>query len=119
MPEGYDTIIGERGARLSGGQVQRLSLARVFLKNAPILILYEATSTLDADSETHILQAIERVLPERIVLIIAHRMHTISGVDHIVVLQEGRVVDQGTHEDLLTRSPLYQELVHAYEGASI
>ncbi len=119
LPEGYDTIIGERGARLSGGQVQRLSLARVFLKNAPILILDEATSTLDADSETHILQAIERVLPERIVLIIAHRMHTISGVDHIVVLQEGRVVDQGTHEDLLTRSPLYQELVHAYEGASI
>jgi ATP-binding cassette subfamily C protein CydD len=116
LPDGYDTVIGERGARLSGGQVQRLSLARVFLKNAPILILDEATSTLDAESEATVLQMIDRVLPGRIVLIIAHRMHTISSADRIIVLQDGSIEDQGKHKDLLERSPLYQDLVHAYEG---
>ncbi len=115
LPNGYDTIIGERGARLSGGQAQRLSLARVFLKDTPILVLDEATSTLDAESETQVLQAIDAVAQDRVVLVIAHRLNTITSADQVIVLQDGRVEDSGSHEALLARSPLYQRLVAAYE----
>ena len=119
LPQGYETIIGERGTRLSGGQVQRLSLARAFLKDAPILIVDEATSTLDVESEARVFQTINKVLKERMVLIIAHRLNTIKDADQIIVLQEGCIAAQGTHQSLLQSSPLYQNLVRAYEGKEI
>lgn len=115
LPQGYETIIGERGTRLSGGQLQRLSLARALLKNAPILVLDEATSTLDAESEARILHTLNSIAPERIILIIAHRLHTISNADQIIVLQEGQIIASGTHQTLLAQSTTYQELVKAYE----
>ena len=114
LPQGYDTVIGERGARLSGGQIQRVSLARAILKNAPILVLDEVTSTLDSDSETQVLRTIETLALDRIVLMIAHRLNTIRTADQIVVLHEGKVVDVGSHYDLLHRSKIYQTLMSAY-----
>ena len=119
LPEGYDTIIGERGTRLSGGQAQRLSLARVFLKDAPILILDEATSTLDAESEAQVLRAIDTIAQDRVVLVIAHRLNTITSSDQVIVLQDGLVEDCGSHQALLARSPLYQRLVAAYENDNV
>ncbi len=119
LPDGYDTVIGERGTRLSGGQAQRLSLARVFLKDAPILVLDEATSTLDSESEAQVLQAIDAITQDRIVLVIAHRLNTITSADQIVVLQDGQVEDSGSHQELLARSPLYQKLIAAYEDDSV
>ena len=119
LPNGYDTIIGERGARLSGGQVQRLSLARAFLKNTPILLLDEATSTLDGESEERVFRTIDAQMKERIVLVIAHRLNTIKNADAIIVLQDGRVIAQGTHQSLLQMSPVYQHLVQAYEGNEV
>ncbi len=119
LPNGYDTIIGERGTRLSGGQAQRLSLARVFLKDAPILVLDEATSTLDAESEAQVLQAIDTIAQDRVVLVIAHRLNTITSADQVIVLQDGRVEDSGSHQTLLGHSPLYQRLVAAYEDDTV
>ncbi|GCE47982.1 ATP-binding cassette subfamily C protein CydD [Thermosporothrix hazakensis] len=114
LPQGYDTVTGERGARLSGGQAQRLSLARAFLKDAPFLLLDEATSTLDPDTEAQILQAIETLRRGRMVLVIAHRLNTVYTADRIVVLQAGRVAASGTHSELIQRSELYRQLVSAY-----
>ncbi|GAC1644479.1 MAG: thiol reductant ABC exporter subunit CydD [Ktedonobacteraceae bacterium] len=119
LPHGYDTIIGERGARLSGGQVQRLSLARTFLKNAPILLLDEATSTLDGESEEQVFRTIDRVMKNRIVLVIAHRLNTIQNADQIIVVQDGRILARGTHHSLLHDSLVYQNLVRAYEGKEV
>lgn len=116
LPQGYETSIGERGTRLSGGQLQRLSLARALLKNSPLLLLDEATSTLDGESETQVLQTIDQIAREHFTLIIAHRLNTISSADRIVLLDDGQVVDSGTHQELLRRSALYQELVKAYEA---
>jgi ATP-binding cassette, subfamily C, bacterial CydD len=119
LPHGYETVIGERGTRLSGGQVQRLSLARAFLKDAPILIVDEATSTLDVESEARVFQTINKVMKDHMVLVIAHRLNTIQDADQIIVLQEGRIAAHGTHQSLLQSSPLYQNLVRAYEGKEI
>ncbi|GAC1683399.1 MAG: thiol reductant ABC exporter subunit CydD [Ktedonobacteraceae bacterium] len=119
LPQGYDTVIGERGARLSGGQVQRLSLARAFLKNAPILLLDEATSTLDGESEEQVFRTIDAVMKDRIVLVIAHRLNTIRNADQINVVQDGRILVHGTHQSLLQSSPAYQKLVRAYEGKEV
>ncbi len=119
LPHSYDTIIGERGARLSGGQVQRLSLARAFLKNAPILLLDEATSTLDGESEERVFRTIDTVMKERIVLVIAHRLNTIKNADAIIVVQDGCIVASGTHKSLLQTSPVYQHLIQAYEGKEV
>jgi len=119
LPQGYDTVIGERGARLSGGQVQRLSLARAFLKNAPIFILDEPTSTLDIESEQQVLRAIKKVTKGRILLVIAHSLNSIRDVDQIIVLQDGQVLASGSHQELLKRSPEYQHLVNTSEEKEV
>ena len=119
LPQGYNTIVGERGTRLSGGQVQRLSLARAFLKDAPILILDEATSTLDTETETHILTALNTLMQGRMVLIIAHRLNTIHSANQIIVLKEGKIIDSGTHTTLMQTSTVYQQLAQAYEGREV
>lgn len=110
LPEGFETIIGEDGARLSGGQRQRLSIARAFLKDAPLLILDEATSALDNESEKLIQDALEKVIENRTTFVIAHRLSTIENADIIVVMDQGRIVEVGSHKDLLAQSGAYAKL---------
>ena len=107
LPDGYDTYVGERGARLSGGQKQRISIARVFLKNPPILILDEATSALDNESERWIQQSLEELSRDRTTITIAHRLSTIRGADEIIVITEDGIAERGTHESLLSKGGLY------------
>ncbi len=111
MPEGYQTVIGDRGSRLSGGQRQRLSIARAILKNPPILILDEATSALDSESEQLVQQALEQLMKDRTTLVVAHRLSTIKHADLICVLHEGRIVERGTHEQLYKLGGYYTKLV--------
>jgi len=110
LPEGLDTRVGERGLRLSGGQRQRIAIARALFKDAPILIFDEATSSLDAVSERLVRDATERLLRDRTTLIIAHRLSTIDSVDHILVLDDGQIVEQGTHRELIERNGFYTRL---------
>ncbi|MCH1520604.1 MAG: ATP-binding cassette domain-containing protein, partial [SAR324 cluster bacterium] len=111
MPDGLETIVGERGASLSGGQRQRVAIARAFLKDAPFLILDEATSHLDALSENTVHKALNLLKTNRTTIIIAHRLSTIRDADRIIVLHEGRMVETGTHEELLQKTGLYRQLV--------
>jgi len=115
LPEGYDTVVGERGARLSGGQVQRIALARAFLRDAPIVILDEPTANLDPETEDQIQRALTALLTGRTALIIAHRLHTIRQADRILVLQAGRIVEAGRHEELVSQPEgFYRKLLGAY-----
>ncbi len=118
LPDGYGTVIGERGARLSGGQAQRIALARAFLRDAPLLLLDEATANLDSESEALVQAALEKLLRGRTALIIAHRLRTVQQADLIVVLEGGRVAEAGSHAALVERGGLYCRLMAAYGGAS-
>jgi subfamily B ATP-binding cassette protein MsbA len=116
LPQGYDTVIGERGARLSGGERQRLAIARALLKNAPILILDEATSSLDAESEAAVQAALANLMEGRTVLVIAHRLSTVRRADRIAVIESGAVTDMGTHEELIERGGTYARLYQLQFG---
>jgi ATP-binding cassette subfamily B protein/subfamily B ATP-binding cassette protein MsbA len=118
LPNGYDTIIGERGVKLSGGQKQRLSIARAVLKDAPILILDEATSSVDTETELLIQQALERLMVGRTTIVIAHRLSTIRNADLIVVLQDKRIAEMGNHAQLLARRGLYWQLNQVHEQST-
>ena len=119
MPDGFDTYVGERGTLLSGGQKQRISIARIFLKNPPILILDEATSALDSLTESRIQHAFDELAKDRTTLIIAHRLSTIRQAHRILVVSDGRIEEQGTHEELLARGGTYADLYHTQNAAEL
>ena len=117
LPKGYDSDVGERGARLSGGQIQRIAIARAFLKDAPILLLDEATSALDVEAESEVQKALERLSEGRTVLIVAHRFSTIKNADRILVLDGGKVAESGAHAELMERGKVYPQLYSVYSKA--
>ena len=118
MPNGYHTPIGENGARLSGGERQRISIARALLKDAPIVLLDEATASLDVENETRVQGALSRLLAGKTVLVIAHRMRTVAGADHIVVLENGRVAQQGSPAQLMAEGGLYRRMVELQQESA-
>ena len=109
FPQGYNTVIGQRGATLSGGQKQRLAIARVFLKNPPILILDEATSSLDNESEKYIQKSMEKLAENRTTIVIAHRLSTIKNAKRILVIAGGKISQEGSHKELLAKGGIYAE----------
>jgi ATP-binding cassette subfamily B protein len=117
LPEHYETYVGERGVKLSGGERQRVAIARAILKNAPILVLDEATSSLDSESESLIQDALETLMKGKTVVVIAHRLSTIMKMDRIVVLEDGKIVAEGTHTELLEHGGLYQKLWSIQAGS--
>jgi subfamily B ATP-binding cassette protein MsbA len=119
MPDGYNTMVGERGLTLSGGQRQRIGIARAVIRNAPILILDEPTAALDTESEKLVIEALERLMKGRTVLTIAHRLSTIRDAHKIIVLKDGVVAEEGTHEELVGRNGVYAELHRIQAGGAV
>jgi ATP-binding cassette, subfamily B, bacterial len=117
LPDGYDTVVGERGFRFSGGEKQRIAIARTILRNPPVLVLDEATSALDVQTERAVEEALEGLAEGRTVIVIAHRLSTVREADQIVVLAEGEIVERGTHEELLSMGGRYAAMV-ARDGAA-
>ena len=118
LPQGYQTIIGENGSTLSGGERQRISIARALLKDAPIILLDEATASLDVENESAVQAALSHLLRNKTVLVIAHRMRTVAGADHIVVLEKGRVAQQGTPQELMEQGGLYRRMAELQSETS-
>ncbi|MDB5460675.1 MAG: ABC-type multidrug transport system, ATPase and permease component, partial [Caulobacteraceae bacterium] len=118
LPQGYDTLVGERGVKLSGGERQRVAIARAFLADAPILIMDEATSSLDVETERLVQAAAEDLMAGRTTIVIAHRLSTIRGADRILVFSHGRVVEEGRHRDLVAMNGAYARLHAVSEGAA-
>jgi len=116
LPQGYDTIVGERGVKLSGGEQQRINIARAILKNPPILILDEATSSLDSESEKMIQDALWKLIKNRTTIIIAHRLSTVMRADLIVVLDKGKISEMDTHSQLLKKEGIYSKLFNIQSG---
>jgi ABC-type multidrug transport system fused ATPase/permease subunit len=110
LPDGFDTLVGERGVKLSGGQRQRIAIARAILKDARILVLDEATSALDSESEVHIQRALAQAMAGRTTLVIAHRLSTIQAMDRILVMDDGRIIEEGSHRELLAAAGVYAAL---------
>ena len=115
LPDGFDTMIGEGGTTLSGGEKQRISIARCILKDAPIVILDEATASVDVDNESYIQEAISELVKNKTLLVIAHRLNTIRDADNIVVIKEGNIAEQGNHEDLMNSNGIYKNMVELQE----
>ena len=118
LPKGYDTLVGEGGCTLSGGEKQRISIARAILKDAPIILLDEATASLDPENEVEVQKAIDSLIKGRTVIAIAHRLKTIKDADQIIVLDNGRIKEEGTHDDLVRNEGLYAHLWNIQESIS-
>ena len=117
LPDGYNTVIGEAGGTLSGGEKQRISIARALLKDAPIVILDEATASVDPENEAELQKAIEALTHDKTIIMIAHRLKTVRNADQILVLNNGHIVQKGTHKDLATVPGLYQDFLNARKEA--
>ena len=118
LPDGYETVIGEGGASLSGGEKQRISIARAIMKDAPIIIMDEATANVDPENEKELMEAIDALMKEKTIFMIAHRLKTVRNADRILVLDQGRIVQQGRHEELMQQEGIYKRFVESRELAA-
>ena len=118
LPDGYDTVIGEGGATLSGGEKQRLSIARAMMKDSPVIILDEATANVDPENEKELVTAIEALTQEKTIIMIAHRLKTVRNADQILVVDKGRIIQQGKHDELMQQDGIYRRFVNVREAAA-